>query len=86
MDRVNLSHIHHRINEINIARGFDDPKWNTIGSIRYDGAYGKTRIVEVLTEGGCIRELTGFGTKRETYKALAMVSRVVDWDYIKRLS
>ena len=62
---------------LNITAGFtaeeaDAPIWSKdsgamVGRYHVLGAYGGWQLAQIVNEGGGIRTITGYGTKRETY-------------------
>ena len=58
--RVTKKLLESRVELINHAFGFDDPNWNTIGSVRlgHEGDPGRYYLQLVLSDGGAINELS----------------------------
>ncbi len=54
-----------KLARVNAALGYDDPAYNTAGSLHLYGAYGSTSVVRVSNKGGGTEQLSGLGTKKE---------------------
>lgn len=66
MERITMKHLEVTLSRINAKAGFDNAKWNTVGSYQLSGAYGGWKLEQVLTAGGGIRSITyGYCSKRE---------------------
>lgn len=69
-NRITEKQLNDLLNRINIAAGFDNPAYGTIGSYALDRAYGCTKLVKIVTAGGGQRDVTGYGTKRECFNQM----------------
>jgi hypothetical protein len=76
MDRITKTKLQHVLDAINHAAGRKLEPWTQDASGRYranvgtyvlDWAYGGVRLSQITSEGGGERDITGRGTKRETY-------------------
>ena len=54
-----------KLARVSAALGYDDPAYNTVGSLHLYGAYGSTSVVRVGNESGGSEQLSGLGTKKE---------------------
>lgn len=75
-NRVNKAHLENILAHINDVTGNkpnawtrgEDGKWRAnVGTYSLDWAYGGVQLVQLTTEGGGQRNITGRGSKRETY-------------------
>ena len=74
MNTIKLMHIEAQVERLNQAKGFDKPKWNTIGSYQLSGAYGGWQLQQIQNEGGGIKAITsGFVPKRELYDQIQAI-------------
>lgn len=66
--RINVKDVQNLLDAVNRSEGFDPEtvKYNTVGALILDRAYGGTRIVRVCNEYGGVSAVThGYGTLRE---------------------
>ena len=64
MQRLNTqSLVMSKLARVNAALGYDDPAYNTVGSLQLYSAYGSTSVIR-LCNGGT-EQLSGLGTKKE---------------------
>jgi hypothetical protein len=49
------------------TRGEDGQNRAMVGRYTLQGAYGGYQLTQIINEGGGVRSLTGYGTKREVY-------------------
>ena len=63
--QTTLADLERIIGKINTDRGLTP---SDIGSVRLYRAYGSFAIHELASSSGSIHDLTGLGTKRETYE------------------
>jgi len=49
------------------TRGEDGQNTAMVGRYTLQGAYGGYQLTQIINEGGGVRSLTGYGTKREVY-------------------
>lgn len=75
-NRINQTDLYAVLNRINRAAGKNLEAWTkhedgkykaNIGTYVLDWAYGGVRLSQLTSEGGGERDITGRGTKRETY-------------------
>ena len=76
MDRITDRHLAGMLDRLNRAAGtprtyMTEGRIN-VGHFHLDRAYGGCRLVQTVTEGGGVRDVTssGYGTKRECYEAI----------------
>lgn len=66
--QTTLADLNRIIGKINDDRGLGtNPDYKVIGSVRLGQAYGGYRLEEIANDAGAIHDLTGYGTKSETY-------------------
>ncbi len=74
--RINQSDLYAVLNRINHTAGQNPEPWTkqedgklraNVGTYVLDWAYGGVRLSQLTSEGGGERDITGRGTKRETY-------------------
>ena len=66
--RMTISHIEAKVDTVNRLLGFDpaEVKWNTVGAVCLERAYGATGVRQTSNESGGERDLMGgLGTMRE---------------------
>lgn len=68
-NRVTQKDLEILVSEINEAKGFINPKWNTVGSYQLNYAYGGVQLHKITSEGGGCTTVSpnGYGTKKELY-------------------
>ena len=59
------------INRINRSNGIYDPKYNTIGALILDCAYGGYKVAQVINTGGGQTDLSYRGSIKEIYNFLS---------------
>lgn len=67
--RTTIAMLEHLTEALNTKKGFEDPKWNTIGSYQLSGAYGGYSLHMVASEGGGVHDVfrSGHISKKELY-------------------
>lgn len=74
--RINQSDLYAVLNRINQTAGQNPEPWTkqehgkykaNVGTYVLDWAYGGVQLAQLVTDGGGERNITGRGTKRETY-------------------
>ena len=74
--RINKSDLYAVLGRINHATGNKPEAWTkqedgrykaNVGTYVLDWAYGGVQLAQLVTDGGGQRNITGRGTKRETY-------------------
>ena len=77
--RINKAQLESMVERINEATGHPLEAWTkqedgkykaNIGTYVLDWAYGGVRLSQMASEGGGQRDITGRGTKRETYERM----------------
>ena len=70
--KYNLKDLERMINQLNQKRGYENAKYNTVGSLKLSGAYGGYSVHLIMTEGGGVKPLIhGYVTKNEVGAFLA---------------
>ena len=70
-ERITNKQLEVMVDRVNRALGFDVPVgYGTVGAVYLYGAYGATAVHRWANEAGGASDLSGFGTKRETYRFL----------------
>lgn len=70
--RITNAHLESKVSIINGMLGYEDPQWNTVGSVRLDGAYGGTAVYRISNTSGGVNDLMGGHlTKREAANFLS---------------
>jgi hypothetical protein len=63
--RITQSHVEAKVSILNGMLGFDDPQYNTVGSIQLYAGSGAYSVHRVITEGHAVSSLSECVTLRE---------------------
>ena len=72
MERITERMLKARVDQLNKIKGFDNPKYSTIGSYTLDFAYGGVALHEFVNESGGIHDVfrNGHMPKRELFNLI----------------